>query len=37
VRDGRVRFVLPTTIGSVEIRDDVTAARISQALGGLRG
>ena len=36
VRDGRVRFVLPTAIGSVEIRDDVTAARISQALGGLR-
>jgi len=37
VRDGRVRFVLPTAIGSVEIRDDVTAATIGQALGGLRG
>jgi 3-dehydroquinate synthase len=32
VRDGRVRFVLPTTIGGVQIRDDVTAATIGQAL-----
>jgi 3-dehydroquinate synthase len=32
VRDGRVRFVLPTAIGSVEIRDDVTADTILQAL-----
>jgi 3-dehydroquinate synthase len=32
VRDGRVRFVLPTAIGSVQIRDDVTAATIGRAL-----
>jgi 3-dehydroquinate synthase len=32
VRDGRVRFVLPSSIGSVLIRDDVTAATITQAL-----
>jgi len=32
VRDGRVRFVLPTAIGSVEIRDDVVAGTILTAL-----
>jgi 3-dehydroquinate synthase len=32
VRDGQVRFVLPTAIGGVEIRDDVTAATIGRAL-----
>jgi 3-dehydroquinate synthase len=36
VRDGRVRFVLPTGIGSVLIRDDVTAATITQALSHIR-
>jgi 3-dehydroquinate synthase len=36
VRDGQVRFVLPTAIGSVQIRDDVTAATIDQALSRLR-
>jgi len=32
VRDGRVRFVLPTAIGAVEIRDDVEPATIRAAL-----
>jgi 3-dehydroquinate synthase len=32
VKDGRVRFVLPTRIGAVEIRDDVDGARILAAL-----
>jgi 3-dehydroquinate synthase len=32
VRDGRVRFVLPTAIGAVEIRNDVSTATILQAL-----
>ena len=32
VRDGRVRFVLPTGIGSVVIRDDIGAAVIGAAL-----
>lgn len=32
VRDGSVRFVLPTAIGQVEIRSDVTAATIATAL-----
>ena len=32
VRDGRVRFVLPTGIGSVQIRDDITADAILAAL-----
>ena len=35
VRDGRVRFVLPTGIGSVEIRDDVRPETILQALAAL--
>jgi len=32
VKDGRVRFVLPTRIGAVEIRDDVDSGRILAAL-----
>ena len=32
VRDGQVRFVLPTAIGSVEIRSDVSEAIIRRAL-----
>jgi 3-dehydroquinate synthase len=32
VRDGQVRFVLPTGIGSVEIRDDVNANNVIEAL-----
>jgi 3-dehydroquinate synthase len=36
VRDGRVRFVLPTAIGSVEIRNDVSAATIERALNCIR-
>jgi 3-dehydroquinate synthase len=32
VREGRVRFVLPSAIGTVEIRDDVEAGTIRQAL-----
>lgn len=32
VRDGRVRFVLPTGIGAVQIRDDVDAEAILAAL-----
>ncbi|MFQ6539844.1 MULTISPECIES: 3-dehydroquinate synthase [Aphanothece] len=32
VRDGQVRFVLPTAIGSVEIRSDVSAETILAAL-----
>ncbi|MGL6133706.1 MAG: 3-dehydroquinate synthase [Prochlorococcaceae cyanobacterium] len=32
VKDGRVRFVLPTRIGAVEIRDDVDSERILAAL-----
>ena len=35
VRDGRVRFVLPTAIGQVVIRDDVGAAVIREALEAL--
>jgi 3-dehydroquinate synthase len=35
VRDGRVRFVLPTSIGAVEIRDDVDAHTIAAALAAL--
>lgn len=35
VREGRVRFVLPTGIGAVEIRDDVSTATILQALAAL--
>jgi len=32
VRDGRVRFVLPTAIGRVEIRSDIEAGSILAAL-----
>ena len=32
VRDGRVRFVLPTALGAVEIRDDVSGAQVLAAL-----
>ncbi|MEB3166190.1 MAG: 3-dehydroquinate synthase, partial [Cyanobacteriota bacterium] len=35
VRDGRVRFVLPSTIGAVEIRDDVNTETILTALSRL--
>ena len=35
VRNGKVRFVLPTAIGTVLIRDDVDAATISAALDNL--
>jgi 3-dehydroquinate synthase len=35
VRDGRVRFVLPTAVGAVEIRDDVMPATIRAALAKL--
>jgi 3-dehydroquinate synthase len=35
VRDGRVRFVLPTAVGAVEIRDDVMPATIRSALAKL--
>ena len=32
VRDGKVRFVLPTGLGSVQIRDDVTPVQVLAAL-----
>jgi 3-dehydroquinate synthase len=35
VRDGKVRFVLPTAIGSVVIRDDVDGATITAAMATL--
>jgi 3-dehydroquinate synthase len=35
VRDGKVRFVLPTGLGTVEIRDDVSAATIRSVLAAL--
>jgi 3-dehydroquinate synthase len=35
VRQGKVRFVLPTAIGQVEIRDDIDAALIRQVLAEL--
>ena len=37
VRGGRVRFVLPTAIGSVAIRDDVPAETITAAMAALSG
>ena len=37
VRDGRVRFVLPTGLGSVQIRDDVSADQVLAALQRCRG
>ena len=36
VRDGRVRFVLPTALGAVEIRDDVSGELVLQALARCR-
>ena len=36
VQDGRVRFVLPTAIGSVEIRNDVSEEEIRVCLNQLR-
>ncbi len=37
VRDGRVRFVLPTAIGAVQIRDDVRPELILRVLAELEG
>jgi 3-dehydroquinate synthase len=37
VRDGRLRFVMPTGIGSVEIRDDVSRDEILSCLKRLKG
>jgi len=37
VRAGRVRFVLPTAIGTVSIRDDVDAECIGRVLSKLSG
>ena len=37
VRDGRLRFVMPTGIGSVEIRDDVSHEEILSCLERLKG
>ena len=37
VRDGRLRIVLPTSIGSVEIRDDVSREEILSCLDRLQG
>ena len=36
VRDGRLRFVMPKTIGAVEIRDDITQEEISRTLEALK-
>jgi 3-dehydroquinate synthase len=32
VRDGRVRFVLPSSLGTVQIRDDVSGDQVLAAL-----
>ncbi|MCH1545880.1 MAG: 3-dehydroquinate synthase, partial [Synechococcus sp. MOX_bin32] len=37
VRDGRLRFVMPTSIGTVEIRDDVSRDEILSCLERLKG
>ncbi|MEO1003328.1 MAG: 3-dehydroquinate synthase [Cyanobacteria bacterium J06638_7] len=37
VRQGRVRFVLPTHLGAVQIRDDVDAERILSVLAAMAG
>ena len=37
VKDGRLRFVLPTAIGHVEIRDDINRDEILRCLEQLRG
>ena len=36
VRNGRVRFVVPRALGRVEIRDDISAERVGQALKALQ-
>ena len=36
VRHGRVRFVVPRALGRVEIRDDISAERLGQALKALQ-
>ena len=36
VRDGRLRFVLPTAIGSVEICDDISREEIVSCLAQLK-
>ena len=37
VLDGKLRFILPTAIGSVEIRDDITREEILRCLAQLSG
>jgi 3-dehydroquinate synthase len=37
VRDGTVRFVLPTSLGTVEIRSDVTSDQVLAALARCGG
>jgi 3-dehydroquinate synthase len=37
VREGRVRFVLPTALGAVALRDDVTPELIRRVLRVLEG
>ena len=37
VKDGRLRFVLPTAIGRVEICDDISRDEILHCLDQLRG
>ena len=37
VLDGKLRFILPTAIGSVEIRDDITREEILRCLEQLAG
>ena len=36
VRHGRVRFVVPRSLGHVEIRDDISTERVAQALKALQ-
>ena len=35
VRDGRLRFVLPTAVGNVSIRDDISETMIRSLMGRL--
>ena len=37
VLDGKLRFILPTSIGTVEIRDDITRDEILRCLDQLAG
>ena len=37
VKDGKVRFVLPTQIGAVTVTDQVPSDTIRQVLGGMQG